>query len=198
MIRYALTATAICLIGSVPALAADEDSAESTVVQTAPQPNGTDLRALVLEVGGRLHKTVLLDPRVRGSVDLGNLRSRDVTYPTLLTILGLNGYSAFSSDGTIRVMPDSNARQQPLPIVDPHNIKTPDDEWVTALVVLKNVNAAQLIPVLRPLMPQAAQMACFTDRNALLMIDVSANVKRLVAIIDAVDALPATSVSRQN
>ena len=198
MVRYALVVAVVWLIAPTVVLATDSDTSVPSVVSESSPSDSTDLRKLLLEVGRKQHKTFLLDPRVRGAVNLGDMKSQDVTYPMLLNILKINGFAAFSGDGFLTVVPDSNARQSASPIVDPHSIKALDDQWVTAILVLKNVNATQLVPILRPLMPQSAQLSAVTDRNALLLVDVSSNVKRLVALADAIDALPALPVKKQD
>jgi general secretion pathway protein D len=198
MIRCAPMAACAWLAFPTFVCATDGDAVTPSAVSTASASDGTDIRKLLLEVGRKLHKTFLVDPRVRASVDLGDLQSRDVTYPMLLAILRIHGFTAFTGDGFVSVVPDANARQFTSPIVDPHNIKAPDDQWVTTIVVLKTINAAQVVPVLRPLMEQAAQLSALTDRNALLLVDVSSNVRRLVALTDAMDALPVPPAKKQD
>lgn len=75
-------------------------------------------------------------------------------------------------------------------MVAPDNIKTLDDEWVTTVIPLKNMSATQVVPLLRPLLPQYGQLAPSSDRNALLLVDRTANVKRIIEIVKVLDSLP--------
>ncbi len=93
----------------------------------------------------------------------------------------------------IVVGPDAYDRQTPSPLVPADNIRAADAEIVTAIVAVKNIGAALLVPVLRPLMPQQAQLSAVIGRNALIIVDRAANVRRLVAITEALDRLPATA-----
>ena len=195
MFRCILFIACAFILAPVANCGAAEDASASEATPNLSRSTDVDIRELVLEVGRRQHRTFLLDPRVRGSVDLEDLKPRDVTYPILLAIFRIYGYAAFAGEGFVSVVPDASARQLTSPIVDPHNIKTPDDLWITTLVPVKNVSAAQLVPVLRPLMAQSAQLSPLTGRNALLIVDVSSNVKRLIAIIDAIDNLPVPAAS---
>ena len=52
---------------------------------------------------------------------------------------------------------------------------------------MQNVNAAQLVPVLRPLMPQAAHMAAYPNGNILILSDRASNVSRVMRIIQRID-----------
>lgn len=177
----------------LPSLAFSDDPASSQSASTAsvPIPHGdTDLHMLLREVGARLHKHFVMDPRVRQSVDLGGLEPKDVTYPELLSILQLNGWVIVADDGLLQVIPNADVRQAALPLVSPENIKTLDDEWITCVVPVKNISAPQLVPILRPLVPQWGHLSALPDRNALIIVDRSANVRRLVDIIKILESLP--------
>jgi general secretion pathway protein D len=95
------------------------------------------------------------------------------------------------ADGAImQVTPNTDARPAALPVVSPDNIKTLDDEWVTCVIPIKNITAAQLVPILRPLIPQYGHLAAMPDRNALIMVDRAANVRRIVEVIKILENLP--------
>jgi general secretion pathway protein D len=154
-----------------------------------PIPHGdTDLRALLREVGARLHKHFVVDPRVRQAVDLGGSEPKDVTYTELLSILQVNGWIVVADDG--QAIPNVDARQAALPLVSPESIKTLDDEWITCVVPVKNIFAPQLVPILRPLIPQSGHLSALADRNALIILDGSANVRRIVDIVKILESLP--------
>ena len=150
----------------------------------------TDLRSLLREEGARLHKHFVLHPKAPQTIDLGGLQHPDMTYPQLLAVLDLNGMIVVANDGIMLVLPNFDARQLPLPVVAPDNIKTSDDELVTCVVPIKNISAAQLVPILRPLIPTWGHLAALPDRNALILVDRSENVRRLVEIIKILESLP--------
>jgi general secretion pathway protein D len=175
------------------ALAEDAEPAAHAAITVAPIAGELDIRGIIASFSSRTHKRFLIDPRVRASVALVGLDARDVTYPLLLTIFEIHGFSAHEQEGVIVVVPDAYDRQTPSPLVSADNIRTSDAEIVTAIVAVKNISAVQLVPVLRPLMPQQAQLAAVTGRNALIIVDRAANVRRLVAITEALDKLPATA-----
>jgi len=189
--KYFRMAVAGCLL-LLPALAFSGDSQanQSSTIAPVPNPQDTDLRTLLREVGARMHKHFVPDPRVRQAVDLGGLEPKDVTYPQLLSILQVNGWVVVADDGILQVIPNVDVRQAALPLVAPENIKTLDDEWITCIVPVKNISASQLVPILRPLIPQWGHLAALVDRNALIIVDGSANVRRLVEIIKVLENLP--------
>jgi len=66
-------------------------------------------------------------------------------------------------------------------------VKSGSDELITQVIAVHNVNAAQLVPVLRPLMPQAAHMAAYPNGNILILSDRASNVSRMMRIIERID-----------
>jgi general secretion pathway protein D len=171
-------------------LAEDVESTAQSNVAEAPNADELDLHDVISSFSSRTNKRFLLDPRVRAGVTLIGLDARDVTYPILLRILNVHGFSAEERDGVVVVLPDAFDRQTASPVVPAGNIRAPDAEVVTAILAVKNTSAAHLVPILRPLMPQRAHLAALVDRNALIIVDQAANVRRLVAIVEMLDKLP--------
>ena len=188
--RIVLVVTS-CLFTSA-ALADESPSKPADGASATDRFRDTSLRDLALDVGEKIHKHIVLDPRTRDLVDIGSLKRQDITYPQFLAILQLHGFMAYEDTGLVFVIPDFGARQAPTPVVSPDDIRTPDDQWITVLCPVKSLNAAMLIPVLRPLMPQNAQLSALTDRNALIIVDRSANVRRLVDLIRQAERMPVT------
>lgn len=163
-------------------------------VSGEPGSSAPSLHEIIASVSSRTGKRFLLDPRVRANVDLVGLKARDVSYPLLLTILRVHGYSAHERDGVVVVQPDANDRQTATRLVSADGIRASDEEVVTTIVPLKSISAGQLVPILRPLMPQSAHLAAAIDRNALVIVDRADNVSRIAEMAKALDRLPVTSV----
>jgi general secretion pathway protein D len=181
-----------CLMWSLSTfvIAADTESKISTSASVVANSGDTDLRSLLREVGTRLHKHFVVDSRLPQTIDLGGLDHRDVSYAELLSILEVYGMVVVAGDGIIQVIPDTDARQAATPIVPPDNIKALDGEWVTCVVLVKNISAAQLVPILRPLIPQYGHLAAFPVTNALIITDRSANVRRMIELIKILESFP--------
>jgi general secretion pathway protein D len=180
----------LCSLLATFAIAGEPEAKQSSSPASLPNSRDTDLRVLLREAGARMHKHFVVDPRAPQAIDLGGLELQDITYPQLLSVLQVNGMVVMADDGIMQVTQNTDARQAAFPLVSPDNIKTLDDEWVTCVVPVKNISAAQLIPILRPLMPQYGHMAAMPDRNAVILVDRTANVRRLVALIKILESLP--------
>jgi general secretion pathway protein D len=141
---------------------------------------------IIATVAKKAGKKFVLDPRVRGDIVLIGQEPANVSYNDLLTILAVHGYIAVETGGYVEVLPDANARQVPLPVITGKE-SYPDSEFVSKVIKVKNVSAAQLVPILRPILPQNAHLAAYPYSNQLLLVDSYANVKRLQTIIEALD-----------
>lgn len=147
---------------------------------------GTPLVQLIESVSKKTGKNFVLDPRVAGNATLIGIDPAKVTYADLLTILQVNGYAAVESGGLVRVIPESAGRAMPSPVIE-GNDKHPDAEIVTRVIRVKSVPSPQLVPIVRPLLPQSAHLAAFPCTNEILVVDTYANVRRIEGVIAALD-----------
>ena len=85
-----------------------------------------------------------------------------------------------------QVMPDAMVRTMPVPLVSGLE-KLPDAEVVTRIIHVRSMPAAQLVPLLRPLIPQSGHLAAVGCTNDLILVDRFGNVKRIEAIIKALE-----------
>jgi general secretion pathway protein D len=184
---------ALAVVLALPVLApAAEQSAPPCVASSSAPEYGVELTDLIDKVARRTGKQFIVDPRVRATVPKIGLDIEKVDYAKLLAILAVNQFAAYESDGVVRVVPDANARQFPIPVTTEVPAKALGDELVTVMFQAKNMCAAYSVPVLRPLMPQAAHLAAFPQANTLLISDRAANVRRIIDMAERLDkAAPA-------
>ncbi|HEV2703413.1 MAG TPA: secretin N-terminal domain-containing protein [Steroidobacteraceae bacterium] len=192
MKTMALSLTTILLALPLSGIAADIESKPATS-DSLHDAGDVDTRALIREVGDRMHKHFVSDPRVPQTLSLGALNRQDVTYGQLLALLQVHGFAVVQDDGIMEVVPDAGIRFAGLPVVPYDNIKALDNEWVTAIIPVKGMSAVQLVTILRPLVPPVGQINALVERNAMIVCDRSANVRRLVELIKGLEALPAVT-----
>jgi general secretion pathway protein D len=92
---------------------------------------------------------------------------------------------AVDSGDLIKIIPDATARQFPSRM-GTEGAAGPDD-MATSVVQLRNVGATQLVPILRPLIPQYGHLVAHAGSNMLIISDRAANVSRMVSIIRRID-----------
>ena len=148
------------------------------------------LEPLLQRVGRTANKKFLVDGHVSPQIYLGGVDANDVTFPLLLSILRANNLAVVEIEGRLNVISINEVRFYPTPIANSDDANIPADEWRMRVLPLTNIEAAQLVPILRPLLPQAAHLAAFPGSNQLLIMDRYANLKRIAEIVRALDKPP--------
>ncbi len=161
-----------------------------------PPPQGTitpnykdaDIRQVIEAVGAVTGRNFILDPRVKAQVTMLSSApmTADAFYEAFLSILSVYGFVAVPSGDLVKILPDANARQVPGAELSAGGGRGADD-LVTRILTVRNVAAAQLVPILRPLIPQYGHLAAHPPSNILIISDRAANVERLVRIIERID-----------
>lgn len=151
-----------------------------------PNYVGADLRAIVQAVSAVTGKNFIIDPRVRAEVTMlsSTPMTPDAFYAAFLSILQVHGFVAITSGDIIKIVPDAGARQYPSYT---NTDGTAGDDIVTQVIQVHNVGAAQLVPILRPLVPQYGHLVAHPGSNMLIISDRAGNVKRLLSIIRRID-----------
>jgi len=164
-----------------------------TTLVWAQQPAATvnwkdaDIRQVVEAVSAVTGKNFILDPRVTGRVTLLSPTplGPDALYEAFLSILQVHGYVAVESGDLVKIIPDATARQFPSRL-GTDGAAGPDD-MATSVVQLRNVGATQLVPILRPLIPQYGHLVAHAGSNMLIISDRAANVTRMLNIVRRID-----------
>lgn len=175
---------------ALPAISpAEEGSSSSKPASKAEYPT-VSMFELIDRVAKKTGKRFVVDPRANMEVPLPGLDAKNIDYETLLAIFRLHQVATFTQDGMVNVLPDANARQMPTPVLTADDPKIGADELITRVVRLENACTNYLVPILRPLMPQAAHMASHSPSNSLILSDRAANVQRIVELLKQLDHGP--------
>ena len=151
-----------------------------------------EIADLFREYSKRTGKKFVIDPRVRATGGVIGVDTDKLTYEQLLALATVNQFVAIQEGDLTIVLPDASARQQPTPVYYDTSFKAYDDEWVTLLIKGKNACVAHLVPILRPLMPQAAHLAANPVSNQVVISDRAVNARRIAQLVYKIDeATPA-------
>ncbi|WP_123402246.1 type II secretion system secretin GspD [Inmirania thermothiophila] len=145
-----------------------------------------DIGALVRTVAEATGRNFIVDPRVKGKVTVISARPMEGEdlYRVFLSILAVHGFAAVEQGEVVKIVPDADARAEPLPVDGDGG---GGDRLVTRVIALRHVPATQLVPVLRPLVGRQSHLAAYPPANVLIVTDRAANIARLEAIIERVD-----------
>lgn len=147
-----------------------------------------DVSTLIATVADITGKNFIIDPRVSGKVTVISKHpmDSDEIYRVFLSILEVHGFSAIHSGNVIKIIPDVKAKQSGMPVGAPRDPNSAD-EIETRVIQVNNVAAAQLVPILRPLVPQEGHLAAYVPTNVLIVSDRSSNIQRILSIIRRID-----------
>ena len=168
--------------------------------QPAPPPAGqpgqritpnfkdADITQIAEAVAAATGKNFIIDPRVRAQVTMlsATAMSPAAFYEAFLSILQVYGFIAVPSGNVVKILPDANARSMPATDL-PDHVSASSDEIVTQVLDVKNVSAAQLVPILRPMVAQYGHLAAYSAANILIITDHASNVNRMIRIIRRID-----------
>ena len=166
--------------------------------QYAANFKGTDIQEFINIVGKNLNRTIIVDPTVRGKI---NVRSYDLLddeqyYQFFLNTLQVYGYAVVEMDNNIiKVIKDKDAKTASIRVAD-DNSPGLGDEMVTRIVALYNTEAKQLAPLLRQLNDNAGggNVVQYDPSNVLMITGRAAVVNKLVEIVRRVDKQGDTAV----
>lgn len=150
-----------------------------------------DINEFINIVGKNLQKTIVLDPTVRGTI---NVRSYDLLneeqyYQFFLNVLEVYGFATVEMEnGIVKVIKARDAKVAAIPVVD-DGTQYVGDEMVTRVVPVSNVSVRQLAPLLRQLNDNAGggNVVHYDPSNVIMITGRAAVVNRLVQIIQRVD-----------
>jgi general secretion pathway protein D len=175
------------LMSALPAASQPQPKPQEGATIT-PNYKDADLSQIIQAVSEVTGKNFIIDPRVNAKVTMlsATPMSPAAFYEAFLAVLQVYGYVAVPAGKVIKIVPNTDLRQ--LPGNDlPNTVNPSSDEIVTQIVTLKNVSAAALVPMLRPLIPTYGHLAAYPAGNMLIISDRASNVSRVVRIIERMD-----------
>jgi general secretion pathway protein D len=153
-----------------------------------PNYKDADINQIIQAVGEVTGKNFIIDPRVNAKVTMlsSTPMSPEAFYQAFLSVLQVYGYAAVPAGKVIKIIPNTDVRQSPS-LDLPMSVSPTSDEIVTQIITMKNISAQQLVPLLRPLIPQQGHLAAYQGGNMLIISDRASNVARIMKIIERMD-----------
>ncbi len=146
-----------------------------------------DIEAVATAIGKIVNRNFLIDPRVKGTVNLVSARPvpTSAVYGIFLSALRLQGFTAVESGRVTKILPEADAKHHLRGVQS--GSTTQGDRLLTEVFTLRYASAAQLLPVLRPIITPNNPVAVFAGTNSIVVTDYADNLVRIAQIIDAVD-----------
>ena len=146
-----------------------------------------DIREFITQVSTITGTTFVVDPRVKGNVTVVSDRKLDTeaVYALFLSVLRVHGFGASRTGDVVRIVQSSTVKQSGAPVNDDGGSLS--EQVVTRVISARNVAAADLVKILRPLIPQYGHIAAVPQANVVIISDHADNIGRLLTIIRQVD-----------
>lgn len=162
-----------------------------TEVQYSPNFKGTDINEFINIVGMNLKKTIIVDPQVRGRINVRSyeMLNEEQYYQFFLNVLEVYSFAVVEMEsGVLKVVRNKDAKTSNIPVVS-DDAPGYGDEMVTRVVQVRNVSVRELAPLLRQFSNQAGggHVVNYDPSNVIMMTGPAAVVNRIVDIIQRVD-----------
>lgn len=146
-----------------------------------------DIGAFISQVADITGKSFVVDPRVKGKVNVlsSEAMDKDAVYELFLSVLQVQGYVAVPAGDVTLIVQQNDVKQQGRDLDEKLPYKS--QELLTKVIMIKNTPALDLVPILRPLVAKYGHLAGVKSANALIISDHANNIHRIEQIIDRLD-----------
>ena len=151
-----------------------------------------DIKKVTQDIAQFSKKTIILDPRVKGKVTIYSNAdlNRNQIWDVYLRTIQVNGFSAISEDGFVRVVPENEATRD-----DNVTNFSSDGDYQTSVIPLRNRSAEKIIPMLKPITGRQSHLSSIASINSILIVDRASNVKRINDLINDLDKNNSANIS---
>ncbi|MCZ4323920.1 type II secretion system secretin GspD [Pseudomonas anguilliseptica] len=144
---------------------------------------GADIREFIDQVAQISGQTFVVDPRVKGQVSVVSNSPLTLTevYQLFLSVMATHGFSVITQGDQARIVPNAEAK------ADADAGRNAPDRLETRLIQVQHGSATELIPLIRPLVPQYGHLAAISSANAIIISDRTANIERIEDLLRQLD-----------
>ncbi|WAF84169.1 type II secretion system secretin GspD [Metapseudomonas otitidis] len=169
----------------LPVFAAEPVSASSSSQQDSWTINlkDADIREFVDQVADITGQTFIVDPRVKGQVSVVSKAplSLSEVYQLFLSVMATHGFTVITQGDQARIIPNAEAK------AEAGSGPEAPDTLETRVIQVQHAPVTELIPLIRPLVPQYGHLAAVTSANALIISDRAANIARIEDLMRQLD-----------
>ena len=142
-----------------------------------------DIKKVTQDIAQFSKKTIILDPRVKGKISIYSNATldRDQVWNVFLRTIQVNGFSAISDNGFVRIVPENEATRDLNFALDERA------DYVTEIIALKNRGTDEVLPMLKPITGRQSHLSSIPSINSLLIVDRSSNVERIKDLLKDLD-----------
>jgi len=151
-----------------------------------------DIKKVTQDIAQFSKKTIILDPRVKGRITIysnANLDRRQV-WDVYLRTIQVNGFSAISENGFVRIVPENEATRD-----ENTSSVSSSGDYQTLVIPLINRSTEEVLPMIKPITGRQSHLSSIPSINSILIVDRSSNVQRINDLIKDLDKNNAAKIS---
>ena len=189
--RFAAASLALCvLLGGAPAAVQAQRAKEPVTLNF----QNAEIEAVARTMAAITGRNIVVDPRVKGTITLSTDRPVPpaAAFNQFVATLRLSGFAVVDAGGLLKVVPEAEAKLQSGTVTVDGTAT--GSQIVTQIFRLNYESAANLVPILRPLISPNNTINVNPGNNSLVITDYADNLQRLARIIAALDVSNATDV----
>jgi len=179
-----------CVLAGAPILSPAQRSREPVTLNFV----NADIEAVARTMAAITGRNIVVDPRVKGTINLSTDRPvpPQVAYNQFLSAVRLSGFTVVESGGLLKLVPEADAKLQSGAV----SVGRPaaGNQITTQIFRLNFEPAANLVPILRPLISPNNTINVDPSSNSLVITDYADNLQRIGRIIASLDVSDATDV----
>ena len=153
--------------------------------------NNAEIESVARTLAVVTGRDVVVDPRVKGTINLQTDRpiSPAAAFNQFAAALRLQGFAIVQADGLYKIVPEADAKLQSSAVTTSTSATSTlsGNQIVTQVFKLNYESAANLLPVLRPLIAPNNTINVNPGNNSLVITDYAENMRRLARIVAALD-----------
>jgi general secretion pathway protein D len=144
-----------------------------------------DIGDFIEQVSSISGQSFVVDPRVKGQVNVISQAALSLAevYQLFLSVMTTHGFAVIPHGDQARIVPNAEARAEGVGS-SPHS---GPDALETRLIQVQHSAVTELIPLIRPLVPQYGHLAAVVSANALIISDRQANIERIETLLHQLD-----------
>ncbi|MFU3551028.1 GspD family T2SS secretin variant XcpQ [Pseudomonas aeruginosa] len=142
-----------------------------------------DIREFIDQTSEITGETFVVDPRVKGQVSVVSKAQLSLSevYQLFLSVMSTHGFTVVAQGDQARIVPNAEAK------TEAGGGQSAPDRLETRVIQVQQSPVSELIPLIRPLVPQYGHLAAVPSANALIISDRSANIARIEDVIRQLD-----------
>ena len=151
-----------------------------------------DIKKVTQDIAQFSKKTIILDPRVKGRITIysnANLDRRQV-WDVYLRTIQVNGFSAISENGFVRIVPENEATRD-----ENTASSSSSGDYQTLVIPLINRSTEEVLPMIKPITGRQSHLSSIPSINSILIVDRFSNVQRINDLIKDLDKNNAAKIS---